>query len=271
MRILITEHQYNNLSESIDQSTIVDYINNKYRCEFHIPTGFTVFYRKQDNTKFNIPQMRDILEERFGDSYEEEIYKALLYIKENTIDNTHKKLHEAIASDRVANNIINYLNKHYYIANKFKSFYNIFKKTDDELIDGNIILQNLYDRFGTFNNLSISVVFNEWGSKKLKELKDINEQYQLQEKNFFKINKEKFKKYDNKFSNFIKEKLLTDYKFVLNMGFFLAYSNDNNDILDYREIVYLLCENYGECDRIEIVLRDIIDFLKRFKSSYNNL
>ena len=171
MRILITERQYNNLFESIDQETIENYIDSKYKCEFHIPTGFTVFYNKRDNNKFNIPQMRDILEERFGESYNEEIYKALLFIKQNAIDSSNRKLHESIATDRLKNNMINYLNKNYYITNKFNSFYNIFQKKDDQLIDGYIIKQELSDRFGLFTNLSISVVVNDWVSKKLKELR----------------------------------------------------------------------------------------------------
>jgi len=115
--------------------------------------------------------MRDILEDRFGETYSEEIYRALLSVKEKAIDSTNSKLHESIATDRSKNNIINYLNKHYYIANKFSSFYNIFQKKDDQLIDWNIIHQDLSDRFGIFTNLSISVVFNEWASKKLKELR----------------------------------------------------------------------------------------------------
>lgn len=159
------------IRESIDQSFIENYINKKYKCEFHVATGFTVFYNKRDNNKFNIPQMRDNLEERFGESYNEEIYKALLFIRQNAIDSSNRKLHESIATDRLKNNMINYLNKNYYITNKFNSFYNIFQKKDDKLIDGYIIKQELSDRFGLFTNLSISVVVNDWVSKKLKELR----------------------------------------------------------------------------------------------------
>lgn len=117
MRILITERQYNNLFESIDQETIENYIDSKYKCEFHIPTGFTVFYNKRDNNKFNIPQMRDILEERFGESYNEEIYKALLFIKQNAIDSSNRKLHES--DDRINNRMRVYMEKNFYLKQTF--------------------------------------------------------------------------------------------------------------------------------------------------------
>jgi len=43
------------MRESIDQSSVENYINSKYKCEFHVPTGFIGFYDRNKN-KFNIPQ-----------------------------------------------------------------------------------------------------------------------------------------------------------------------------------------------------------------------